>query len=1005
MIHRTVGHYEILGQLGAGGMGVVHLARDSRLNRKVALKVLPDELASSPEARQRLTREAQSASALNSPNIVTIFEIGSDGGSDFIAMEYIQGETLTEVLRRGMSGIETSVAYAVQISSALAAAHREGIVHRDIKPGNVMVTQDGLIKVLDFGLAKPATGGGAGSNQAETATTPLTQMGVAVGTLSYMSPEQALGESVDARTDVFSFGIVLYEMFTGRVPFSGATPGETFRRLQLEDPPRPSTLRAGVPAELDGIILKALAKSREDRYPSCIELESDLRLLQSGSKSNFSFGQFPDSPASAIGPALVRKFKSRKALQIGFGVLAAAAMAVWQPWQARPHEPSPPAQRWFDQGTAAIRDGTYHTASLALERAISSDPQFSLAHIRLAEAYFELDALDRAKEELLRAVPSDSGAGLSSLEELHLQAVRLTLTADFEGAAQKYAEIRDAVPAVEKPSALVDYGRALELAGNLKGAMAAYEEASRLQSQYPAAFLRLGVLHRRRLDQTQAGAAFQQAEGLYRSLGNIEGTTEVNYQRGVLLNSLGNPREAGTILDNALETARAAENPQQQIAILLQLSSVLHRLNQSSEARERATAAIRLARAKGLEPLAARGLIDLGNAYFVDGDAEEARNYFNQAVETARRTRSRRTEARALLSLGSLDIQYGRMPDGLKNVEAALTFYRQGGYRKETSQGLLLAGRARRSLGDYEGAHKTFEEQHRRAVEVGDIEQSALSLEAMGSVHLLQGRLTEALADFQAALAAGGNTANSMASTYIRLNSATALARLGRYAESEKLLAGIEPTKPDAKSGGAVGTRAAQVRAMIAMSRNQFASACAGLGRLLASGGLKGASATEIKAMLADAQAQSGNVAGALQVSRAAVDESVALGLPDLAAAALAARAVAQFHAGQFDHAVESATAAHEKLAAAGDHERAWRNLLVAARASASAGKKADAARFAGLSADQLAALQKTLGPADFAVYLRRPDVQFDHGQLDRGLLRPVRNAAPSLLPVKGSTK
>jgi len=160
MSYRTVGHYEILGQLGAGGMGVVHLARDSRLNRKVALKLLPSELAESPEARQRFTREAQSASALNSPNIVTIYEIGSDGGADFIAMEYIQGETLAEVLRRGVPDIDTMLVYAIQTASALAAAHREGIVHRDVKPGNVMVNQDGLIKVLDFGLAKPAEAGG-----------------------------------------------------------------------------------------------------------------------------------------------------------------------------------------------------------------------------------------------------------------------------------------------------------------------------------------------------------------------------------------------------------------------------------------------------------------------------------------------------------------------------------------------------------------------------------------------------------------------------------------------------------------------------------------------------------------------------------------------------------------------------------------------------------------------------------------------------------------------------
>lgn len=998
MNHRTVGHYEILGQIGAGGMGVVHLAMDSRLNRRVALKVLPGELAANPEARQRFTREAQSASGLNSPNIVTIYEIGSDEGVDFIAMEYIQGETLAEILKRGVPGVETALAQALQISSALAAAHREGIVHRDVKPGNVMMTPEGLVKVLDFGLAKPVAGGGE-PNQGVTATTPLTQMGVAIGTLSYMSPEQALGEDVDARSDVFSFGIVLYEMFTGQAPFGGATAAETFRRLQLEDPPKPSSIRPELPAQLDGIILKALAKKREERYPTSAEMERDLRLLQSGARVEVLGTQSAISEFGSTGRRLLVELGSRKAFRLAMGIAAVALLAVWQPWAGGPHQPKPTAQRWFEQGTSAIRDGTYHTASLALERAVEADPDFALAHIRLAEAYFELDAPDRAKEELLKAVPDGSGTTLSKIEELHLQAVRATLTADFESAAQHYATIRDDVASAQRPSALVDYGRALEKTENIKGAMAAYEEAVRQESQYPAAFLRLGILHRRRLDQSKASVAFQQAEGLYRSLGNQEGLAEVNYQRGVMLSNLGNSNEAKAILETALGVARTAGHPQQEIAILLQLSGLMHRTEGPARAGEYATRAIELARSKGLEPLAARGLIDLGNSYFAAGDAAEAESYFKQALEAARRNKSRRTEARALLSLGSLDIQSMRFSQGQKNVDLALAFYRQGGYRKETSQALLLAGRARRSLGDYEGAYAAFEEQHRRALEVGDLEQAALSLEAMGSVRRLQGRLPEALARFREAVSAN-RTGSSLSAAYNRMNCASALWQLGMFDEAERLLNEVERSSAGAKGNKAVLLGLALNRAGMALSRRQFATAAGQAGRVLDEAGSGSPSAAEAEILVAEAMAQSGQAGRAVQSAVSAVQKAAAIGMPDLIAASLAAHSSALLAAGKPAEALAAAMEAASRNSAARNRERQWRILVLAGRAASAAGRSSEAAGYASQASAAFAELEADFDGKEFATYLRRPDIE-----MDTRWLAPLRRPAASVIQVKGQPK
>jgi tetratricopeptide (TPR) repeat protein len=703
--------------------------------------------------------------------------------------------------------------------------------------------------------------------------------------------------------------------------------------------------------------------------------------------------------SSNAGPGLFRKLKTRKAVLSGLGAAAVAVLAVWQPWTAGPHQPAPSAQRWFDQGAAALRDGTYHTASLALERAVESDPKFALAHIRLAETYFELDAPDKAKEELLRAVPSGSRTALSKVEELHLQAVRLTLTADFEGAAQQYASIRDEVPSEQRPSALVDYGRALEKTENIKGAIAAYEQAALSAVQYPAAFLRLGILHRRRLDQVRAGAAFQQAEGLYRSLGNMEGLAEVNYQRGVMLGNLGKAAEAKAVLDNALEVARTAGHPQQEIAILLQLSGLMHRMQGPVTAREYASQAIELARAKGLEPLAARGLIDLGNSYFAAGDTQEAEQHFKQALETARRNSSKRTEARALLSLGSLDIQNRRFSQGQNNVELALAFYRQGGYRKETSQALLLSGRARRSLGDYDGAYAAFEEQHRRAVEVGDLEQIALSLEAMGLVRRLQGRLPEALARFREAMSTGGS-ASAMTAAYNRMNCASALWMLGHYEEAEKLLKEVEQGMDAVKANKPVSLMLALNRAGMALSRRQFAAAAGYAGRVVEESGEGSPVAAEAEVLLVEAMAQSGQAGRAVQSAASAVRKSVAIGMPDLIAASLAAHGASLLAAGKPDQALEAASQAAARNAATRNKERQWRILALAARAASAAGRKSAAAEFAAQASAALAEVESGYDRQEFASYARRADIQ-----MEAGLLATLRRPATAVIEVKGQPK
>ncbi len=270
----NVANYRVVSRLGEGGMGAVYLAEDTRLARQVALKVLPADLASDPERMQRFIREARLASALSHPNVAHIYEIGDDSGLRFLAMEYVEGEPLSARLRGSPIALAELLSIAAQVADALDAAHSKGIVHRDIKPSNLMLTPRGHVKVLDFGLAKLEAPTGGDETQL------ITGAGVVMGTVAYMSPEQALGRAVDHRTDLFSLGVVLYEMAAGRLPFAGATPSETMARILGSQPESIARFNYEIPEALDRIVRKCLEKDRERRYQSARDLLVDLRNLE-----------------------------------------------------------------------------------------------------------------------------------------------------------------------------------------------------------------------------------------------------------------------------------------------------------------------------------------------------------------------------------------------------------------------------------------------------------------------------------------------------------------------------------------------------------------------------------------------------------------------------------------------------------------------------------------------------------------------------------------------------
>src|SRR6266550_2565795 len=328
LVGKLIGHYRIESLIGIGGMGEVYLARDERLGRKAALKLLPNSLTTDETQLSRFKNEARTASALNHPNILTVYEIGAEGDVQFIATEFIEGTTLRAALASGRMSANRALEIVVQVASALAAAHDAGVVHRDIKPENIMLRPDGYAKVLDFGIAKLTEQRLASDDRTlETTAALQTRPGLVLGTAHYMSPEQARGQKVDARSDIWSLGVVLYEMVAGSPPFRGETPSDCIAAILTAEPAPLSSISPDVPAKLESILQKALRKNTDERYQTIKEMLAELRSLKAKLETESSLSQTKshgDSNATEI-----KRPKRGVLVTLGAALFASAAVACF----------------------------------------------------------------------------------------------------------------------------------------------------------------------------------------------------------------------------------------------------------------------------------------------------------------------------------------------------------------------------------------------------------------------------------------------------------------------------------------------------------------------------------------------------------------------------------------------------------------------------------------------------------------------------------------------------
>lgn len=676
----TLGHYKIIKPIGSGGMGEVFLAEDPRLGRRVAIKLLPRSSLEDPARIYRFQQEARAASSISHPNIAHIYETGVDDGYHFTSMEFIDGITLRRLMDQRRLELKEAIDIALQVAAALVAAHASGIIHRDIKPDNIMIHRDGHIKVLDFGLAKLTDRMSEQWNATTLIDAVETQPGMIMGSPAYMSPEQARGLEVDARTDIWSLGIVLYEMVTGWTPFHGSTNMDVLAGVLKEAPTPINEHLDNVPPGLEKVLKKMLSKDKDERYLSSVDMLADLknlaRSMQSGSEPNRKSIELLKACFRSIAAAPLRYVFVLFVATVTLGLLVTWSVKLF----SRPsiYKPTPLVLAKYEKGVDAIFADDLYEATEALDHALRLDDRFALARLRAANVLKDLGhtavsmgEFQTAQNMIAILLKNDKPLALDEIDALYFRALSHSQEGDYDLAARTFAQISTLTP--DRPEIYLDLGLAHERNGDLESAISSYQKATKFNPQLAVGFMRLAVACAKKGDFAAADEALDRANYLYGFVieNSFEGQIEVLYQRSALFMKQGRMREAEDSASLVSHFATIGGNSAQKVKSSFLLASILYAQG-NKDGLYYENQALTLAEDLHREELAPRGLLEIGEMFRSRHKLSEARARFEKALAKARSADLPHSQANALYALGQLYLQENQLDESIPLLEEVL---------------------------------------------------------------------------------------------------------------------------------------------------------------------------------------------------------------------------------------------------------------------------------------------------------------------------------------------